>query len=232
MKTTTDQQEAAWNRLKKPTLRRQYEHIKSWERRRDHRANFTAKVTRDAETGCWLWGGQVTYVSGRSYPITSFRPQPGEDRRQRSSFSWMVLEFFPELAAMTVHRTAPACGQRMCINPWHRVDGRVTRQTLTADGARAVYADKGHKDAQVVAQQHGISRDQVLAIWRGRNWRQATGAAPHVPGSSRRSYTAAEFDKVLELKGTGSSRKVAEQVGVHYKFVLGVWSGLRDRQSL
>lgn len=217
----------AWARLNATAPREKYEHVKTWTRRNRRRASFVRRIDR-TDTGCWLWRGQVSRVNGREYPITSFRTQPGNKQQQRSAFAWLVGEFFPEFAPMTRHRTSPGCEQQLCINPWHRVDRRVTRRSITSTQAREIYAAKGEKP-QAVASRYGISKDQVLSIWRGRNWRSATGAPAHEP--KRRVYTDDEVQRVLDLKGTGSSREVAAQVGVHYKFVLSVWAGLRTKQD-
>lgn len=217
----------AWARLREPAPRQRYEHAKTWTRRNQRRANFVRRI--DRVDGCWVWTGQKSIRHDRTYPLVSHREQPGNRRVQRSAFAWLVQEFLPELEPMTRHRTSPACGVDLCINPWHRQDRRVTRRTITAADAKAIYARRDDA-AQAVALDHGISRDQVLSIWRGRNWRSATGAAEHVP--SRRVYTDDEVARALALKGTGlSSRQAAAQVGVHYKFVLAVWAGLRTGQD-
>lgn len=223
----TDQD--AWARLLITSPREKYEHVKTWTRRNRRRASFVRRITRDPATACWLWTGQVSRFNGREYPITSFRVQPGNKQQQRSAFAWLVHEFLPEFEPMTRHRTSPGCGQQRCINPWHRVDRRVTRRSITADDARAIYARR-NEPPQAVASCYGISKDQVLSIWRGRNWRSATGAPTHEP--RRRVYSDDEVEAVMALKGTGlSSRQAAAQVGVHYKFVLSVWAGLRTRQD-
>lgn len=218
-----------WARLLEPSPRQKYEHMKTWTRRNKRRASFVSRIERDDAAGCWLWSGQVSRVNGREYPITSFRVQPGNKQQQRSAFAWLVHEFLPEFEPMTRHRTSPGCQQQRCINPEHRVDRRVTRRSITSTQAREIYAAKGDESPQAVASRYGISKDQVLSIWRGRNWRSATGAPAHEP--KRRVYSDDEVAAVLELKGTGSSREVAAQVGVHYKFVLSVWAGLRTRQD-
>ena len=219
--------DGAWARLSELSPRQKYEHAKSWTRRNRRRASFVRRLTR-TDTGCWVWGGQASRVGGRAYPITSFRTRDNQ-RVQRSAFAWLVHEFFPEFEPMTRHRTAAACGVELCVNPWHRRDARVTRQSITAVQAREIYAAK-NEDAQAVASRYGISRDQVLSIWRGRNWRSATGAPEHTP--KRRVYTDDEVAAVLALKDTGlSSRQAGEKVGVHYKFVLSVWAGLRTKQD-
>lgn len=183
------------------------------------------------DNGCWIWRGQSSLWRDRVYPVVSFRERPGNKNVQRSAFAWLVHEFVPEFTPMTTHRTVPGCGQSLCINPWHRRDRRVTRQSITADQARAIYAARG-SDAGAVAEKYGISRDHVLSIWRGRNWSQVTGAtAP----PKRRKYTDADVQRVLNERGTGSSYKVAARLGVHHKFVQDVWSGkrnLRRRQTV
>lgn len=216
-----------WARLKQPSPRGKYEHVKSWNRRNRRRASFVRRIER-APGGCWVWTGQVSKTNGRVYPTVAFRVT-GNRSIQRSAFLWLVDEFLPELAPLSRHRTTPRCGVSLCIHPGHRADARVTRQLITADQAREIYAAKGVKNATDVAQAYGVSRNQVYAVWRGRNWRVVTGAPPHTP--RRRVYTDDEVQRVLNLKGTGSSRKVAAQLDVHYKFVLAVWAGLRTRQG-
>lgn len=220
----------AWGRLqqRQRAPRLKYEHVKTWNKRNRRRVNFVRRVGR-TDAGCWVWRGQSSVTKGKVYPVVSFREPPNSHRVQRSAFAWLIREFFPEFTSMTTHRTSPGCGDALCINPWHRRDRRVTRQSITSDQARAIYAARGVDEAGAVARTHGISRDQVLSIWRGRNWNLATGAPRHTP--NRRVYTDAEVEKVRELRGTGSSRAVAAQLGVHYKFVLDVWAGKRDLRS-
>lgn len=220
-------EQTAWGRLQQKAPRRQYEHVKTWEKRNRRRVNFVRRLELTA-TGCWVWKGQSSLWRDRVYPVVSFRER-GRKPVQRSAFAWLVHEFFPEFEPMTTHRTVPGCDVQLCINPWHRRDRRVTRQLITAAQAQAIYAARETTDAGEVAHANGISRDQVLSIWRGRNWTQVTGAPKHVP--KRRVYTDAEVEKVRELRGTGSSREVATALGVHYKFVLAVWAGKRDLRN-
>jgi hypothetical protein len=78
----------------------------------------------------------------------------------------MMGEFFPEVAATLPHRTSTSCGVDLCISPVHRINGMVTRGTLTPAQAREVYSLKG-TDAGGVAESFGISPNQVMSIWRG-----------------------------------------------------------------
>lgn len=221
----TEQQ--AWASLGQQTPRRRYEHVKAWTKRNRRRASFVRRLDRTPD-GCWVWTGASSVRPERTYPVVSHRELDGR-RVQQSAFAWLINEFFPDLTPMTRHRSIPACGTDLCVNPWHRSDRRVTRWAITSAQARAIYSAKGVRDIEVVAAEHGISCSHVSAIWRGRCWGWVTNAPVYSPG--RRAYTDSDVDAVLALKGTGSSRQVADQLGVNYKFVLSVWSGSRTKRN-
>jgi len=218
-------EQIAWGRLSEAAPRGRYEHARTWEKRNRQRHNFVSRIQRKDDH--WIWSGQVVKRDGKQYPMFAYRIIGGqrEHRRQIMAFRYLVAEFFPELTPRVPQRTAPTCGEELCINPWHRANLMVTRQTINAAQAREIYVRRNTATAPEVAQEYGISSDQVLAIWRGRSWRAATGAPAHVP--KRKVYDDATVWKVLELKGTGSSRQVAAQLDVGYKFVLDVWAGVR-----
>lgn len=219
--TVTRPEVLAWRKLREPAARGRYEHVRAWNKRNRRRASFADRL-RLADGGCWVWQGQTSTRAGRSYALVSHREQPGNRRIQSSAFVWMVGEFFPESAAITRHRTSPRCGVDLCINPWHREDRRVTRQTVTASQAREIYAAKGIDAATDVADRYGISRDQVLSIWRGRSWSQETGASKHIP--TRRVTPPDVLQAILDRKGTGSSRAVAADIGIGHSVVRRVWA--------
>lgn len=168
-----------------------------------------------------------TRTQGKRYPILSIKV--GGVSRQKSAFGWMIDRFFPELAATRPSRTSPTCGNDLCINPYHRANKAVTNNRITADQARQIYAAKGEEEAAAVAQRFGISRNQVLSIWRGRNWGPVTGAPRHRP--QRQVYSDDVVLKVAALKGRASTRKAAAEVGVSTPFVRSVWSGRRQPKN-
>lgn len=214
-----DREQRAWGRLLESAPRGRYEHARSWQKREKRRANFRAKIARQPG-GCWLWTAQAPDRGGKPYPLWGVKI---EGRcLQRSAFVWMIGEFFPELADGLPHRTTTACGKPLCINPLHRLNGMVTRGTLTPDQAREVYKLKGD-DARAVAVQFGISANQVLSIWRGRNWGAITGA---VNQTKQRKVTPPEVvEAILARKGELSGRKVAEEFNVSHKTVQRIWGG-------
>lgn len=225
-----DREQRAWGRLSESAPRGRYEHARTWEKRDRQRQRFVSRIRR--EGGHWLWDGQTVTRDGKAYPMFAYRIIGGrrEHRRQVMAFRHLMAEFFPEMADRMPQRTAPTCGEDLCIFPWHRANLMVTRQTITADQAREIYQAKGTRAKDEIATAYGISTDQVLAIWRGRSWRSVTGAPVHEP--KRKVYDDATVRRVLELKGAGSSRAVAAQLGVGYKFVLDVWAGTRKPRSL
>lgn len=223
-------EETGWGRLSEPTPRGRYEHARTWEKRNQQRARFVGKIRR--EGGHWLWDGRMVRKDGRTYPMHAYRVIGGgrDARRQVMAFRHLVAEFFPEWADRVPQRTAPTCGEDRCISPWHRGNNLVTRQTITAEQALAIFRLKGEQEAVGVASQFGISHEQVLAIWRGRSWRSVTGLPPHKP--TRKVYPDEVVYEVLARRGQGSSRAVAAEVGVSYRFVLEVWAGNRKPRSL
>lgn len=144
----------------------------------------------------------------------------------------MVGEFFPEMAATLPHRTSTSCGISICISPLHRVNGMVTRGVLTPEQAREVYALKG-TDARGVAVSFGISSNQVMSIWRGRNWGDVTGA---VHQRQQRKVTPPEVvEAIRQRHGQASSRVVGAEFNVSNKTVLRIWNdqhrGLSQEQA-
>ena len=222
-------EQTAWGRLLESAPRGRYEHPSVWAKRNTQRTNFTRRIQRTPEAH-WLWIGRTTKRDGRLYPLHSYRELGSRQQRQVGAFRHLVSAFFPEMINVFPLRTSPKCGQDMCINPWHRGERVITRQTITADQAREIYAAKGIEPKGYLASKYGISPDQVLSIWRGRNWNDATGAPRHRP--SKHIYTDDEVSLVLDLKGTASARAVARDLGIGYKFVLAVWSGERQMRGL
>lgn len=212
-------EQAAWGRLSESAPRGRYEHARSWQKREKRRANFRAKVVRQS-SGCWLWVGQAPVRGGKPYPLWGVKIKGRS--QQRSAFVWMVGEFFPELAATLPHRTQPSCGQPTCIAPTCRVNGMLTANRITPEQAVELFNMKGKKDAGEVAELFGISRNQVLSIWRGRNWGDVTGA---VNQTRQRKVTPPDIvDAIKARHGQASSRAVAAEFNVSYKTVLRIWN--------
>lgn len=211
----------AWAILQRPAPRGRYEHARSWEIRNNHRRSFVRRINR-TPGGCWLWTGQSPERGGKPYPMVGWRVRrSGRAALHRSAFTWMMEEWFPEEHAKLPHRTTTTCGNNLCLNPYHRVDKMNTQNKITAEQAVELYALKGRVHSAEVAEQFGISRNQVLSIWRGRNWASVTGAVKPPPVNRK---TPPEVEaRIIELKGTGSSRQIAEQLNISYKTVLRVW---------
>lgn len=216
----SDREQVAWGRLTESAPRGRYEHARTTEKREQRRANFRDKVARQPD-GCWLWTAQAPIRGNKPYPLWGVKVN-GKSQ-QRSAFTWMIGEFFPELADKLPHRTTTRCGQSLCINPLHRTNGMVTRGVLTPEQAREVYALKG-TNAREVAVQFGLSANQVLSIWRGRNWGAVTGA---VNKTQQRKVTPPEVvEAIKERLGTASGRSVAAEFNVSYKTVQRIWGGV------
>lgn len=216
-----NREQRAWGRLSELAPRGRYEHVRSWNKRNRRRSNFAAKVKLDTATACWVWQGQAPTRGGNPYPL--FGLKVDGQSLQRSAFAWMCEEFFPELDANRPGRTSQTCGNSRCINPYHRVNRMATRNTLTATQAVAVYALRG-SDPRVVGDQFGISYNQVMSIWRGRNWAEVTGAEPWV---TTRKVTPPEVVLAIrECKGTMSARACAREFGVSNHYVGRVWRGV------
>lgn len=213
-------EQAAWGRLSESAPRGHYEHARSWEKRNTRRRNFAAKVEQEPATGCWVWRGQAPTRGGKPYPL--FGVKVDGQSIQRSAFAWMCGEFFPELDANRPGRTSQRCGNPRCINPYHRVNKMATRNTLTATQAVAVYALRG-SDPRVVGDQFGISYNQVLSIWNGRNWADVTGAPTWV--TSRKITPVEVVQAILDRKGTMSARACAREFNVSNHYVGRVWRG-------
>lgn len=226
-------EQEAWRRLAALPARKRYEHAKTWSKKVRRRRNLAKRIQRDA-SGCWVWTGQTTTRKGRVYALFSYRTPAPENKRvvTRSAFGSLIDEWFPELQAMARRRTSPriTCDP-LCVNPLHRVDKSVTRQTLTADQVIEIYRSRGEVAKDDLAKRFGVSREQVASIWNGRNWARVTGATPHRP--TRRVTSPEVIHKILELKGCGrSSRDVAAEFDVGYKVVLAVWNGTRSIPNL
>ncbi|QNJ57643.1 HNH endonuclease [Streptomyces phage Keanu] len=221
-----DREQVAWGRLSEVAPRGRYEHPRTRTKRVKQRQNFVSRI--DRRDGHWIWTGQTTTRDGKRYPMFSYRILGGgrDSRRQVMAFRHLMSECFPELVAKIPQRTAPACGEPMCVYPWHRANMMNTRQTITGEQALAIYQAKGTRSAADLASEYGISSEQVNAIWRGRSWRSVTGAPVPIP--KRKVYDDDMVRRVLDLKGTGSSRAVAAELGIGYKFVLDVWAGVRQ----
>src|SRR5690606_27044770 len=117
--------------------------------------------------------------------------------------------------------------------PTHRINGMLTANRITPEQAAELFGMKGKTDATAVAEKFGISRNQVLSIWRGRYWGDVTGA---VNQTKRRKVTPPEVvDAIRTRYGQASSRVVAEEFGVSYKTVLRIWNnghrGLSQEQT-
>ena len=221
-------EQVAWGRLQELAPRGRYEHIKPWEKRNRRRRNFVRRLDRKPN-GCWVWTGQRARRAQNDYPAVTIRD--GGKHKQRSAFAWMVEEFFPEVTLP--HRTSSTCGNSMCVNPLHRADAMITNNLLTADEALQVYQLKGQLKSREVAEKFGISANQVLSIWRGRNWNHVTGH-PKPQGPTRPRRTPDEVRrKILEFQGEASSREVAAQFGVSFRTVARIWAnpGLSQEQA-
>lgn len=220
-------EQRAWSRLSQAAPRARYEHVRSWEKHNARRRNFLAKVSRN-DHGCWLWSGQAPNRRGQPYPL--FGVKTDGVSVQRSAFAWMIDEFFPELRDNRPGRTAASCGNAVCVSPFHRSNRMTTRNVITADQAVEVYAAKG-SDARAVASRFGISRNQVLAIWRGRNWSDVTGA--QVPAPVSRKIPPEVTEAIASRRGTASARAVSREFGVSNHYVGRVWRtlDLSDKQT-
>jgi hypothetical protein len=144
----------------------------------------------------------------------------------------MMEEFFPELAADLPSKTSPNCGNSMCISPFHRRNSTATNTKLTSDQALQVYAQRHAGNSAATAAEFGISRNQVMSIWRGRNWADVTGAV--LPKPVRRTTSPELEAEIATRRGGGkSSRIVGEELGVSYKTVLRIWAKhrLSDEQG-
>lgn len=224
----TDPQQAAWGRLHKPSPRRPYEHQRTWEKRNKQRLNFTSKIELSAN-GCWVWTGAVYPANGRDYPRFAYKDLNTKQMKQPSAFKHLLTEFLPEYSATGKHRTAPGCGNDRCINPWHREDRRVTRQVITAQQAREIYAAKGSQDPAAVARSVGIGRDAVLAIWCGKRWGGVTGANRVV----RWTLDDDTIRAILTAKDSGrSASDVSREFGCGRTTVQRVWRGDRKPRNL
>lgn len=219
-------EQTAWGRLSESAPRGRYEHIGTWTKRNRRRTNFVTKIRREPN-GCWVWTGHSAQRGGKPYPLTSWRDRTNNVHVSRSAFGFLVDTFFPEIDLP--NRTVSTCGVDLCISPLHRADGMVTNNTLTAEQAVEVYRARG-EDPGGVAERFGVKRSQVLAIWRGRHWREVTGAPEHVP---RHKVTTPDVVLAIRArKGQASSRAVGVEFGVGYKTVLRIWQqpDLSDKQ--
>lgn len=221
-------EQTAWGRLLELAPRGRYEHLKSWEKRNRRRRNFVRRLDRKPD-GCWVWTGQRAKRAQNDYPAITIRDNG--KHWQRSAFAWMTEEFFPEITLP--HRTFATCGNSMCVSPLHRANAMVTNNILTADEALQVYQCKGKLKSHEVAQKFGISANQVLCIWRGRNWSEVTGH-PKPQGPTRPKRTPDDVRKqILECQGNASSREVAARFGVSHRTVSRIWAnpGLSQTQT-
>lgn len=214
-----------WESFLRPARRGVYEHAATWRKRTSHHTRFASRIRRDPETGCWVWTGLASIVHGHPYPKFAVRDPLTRVGRQRSAFHHMIREHLPEFRHLLGHRTFAGCGNYLCISPLHRERFAATRHVITADQAREVYAAKGTRDATELGRSVGISRYQVLSIWRGESWAHETGAKPHVP----RKVMSDETVRAIQSRhGQASARKVAAEFGVGASSVLRVWQGWRQ----
>ncbi|QJD53984.1 HNH endonuclease [Streptomyces phage Galactica] len=214
-----NKEQAAWGRLMESAPRGRYEHIRPWQKRNARRANFRARVSRQPN-GCWLWTGRSVIRNGKAYPMWSVKADG--QHTHKSAFVWMMKEFFPEVAATLPRRTSTTCGNTMCIAPTHRVHCMWTNTQLTPKQAIEVYQLRNTEDAAEVAGRFGISRNQVLAIWRGRNWADVTGA--QYPGKQRRVTTPETAQAIRERYGHASAAAVAAEFGISRRTVNRIWA--------
>lgn len=223
-------EERAWRKLQEPAPRGVYQHVGTWQRLNRRRQAFVSKIRREPD-GCWVWTGQLSKRSGgKHYPAVSHRID-GKSV-QRSAFSWLLDEFFPEVSATRPIRTSPACGNSSCINPLHRINAMATNPTITPGQAVEIYELKGKETARVVAERFGVNYNHVLSIWRGRNWSDVTGAEKKSP---QRRVVAPEIVEVaIQRRGTVSSRALGRELGVSYKTILRIWkrSALSQEQGV
>jgi len=224
MADKTDAEGRAWRVLQQPAPRGRYEHVRNWEIRNNHRISFRNRIDR-TPGGCWMWMGQAApRANGNMYALVGWRVRKsGRSALQRSAFTWMMEEWFPEEHAKLPHRTKSLCaGGMMCLNPYHRANGMNTTAKITPEIAVKVYSLKGVMSATAVGEQYGIRPNQVRFIWAGRNWGRYTGA-PKPVDTGRRVTPPEVVEEIERLKGVESSAKLAERFGVHKKTVQRIW---------
>lgn len=143
------------------------------------RAYLEQRIERIPECGCWLWTRSITKNGyGKLNLLSSGWEMPHR-------LSWQIHVGPIPQGMFVLHR----CDVRTCCNPNHlflgsakentndmiqkkrdlRPDGtRKTSKKLTAEQVRLIAHDK--RTCTVIAKEHGICRDLVSSIRRGKSY--------------------------------------------------------------
>lgn len=141
---------------------------------------FWRLVEKHGDDDCWPWQGQFF---GTGYGRVVLR---GGGRRKAHRVAFQLATGEEPGALLVCHE----CDNRRCCNPKHLflgtyadnaqdmvAKGRDAKNAakITPDIARRIYADP--RPAPAIAAEHGLTKEAIYHIRKGRTWARETGAA-------------------------------------------------------
>lgn len=148
-------------------------------------ARFVSLCRLDADTGCWVWRGQVN-----KQQKLLFRPGYGEPLRSALKWSWQL--FVGALDSRRLVTRLTTC-DRMCVCPWHLVSKQPRpKRARLRDGhkfSREVIAEvrASRRPGKEIARAYGMSESQVSKIRNGHAHADVVhGLAVEPPDEKRR----------------------------------------------
>lgn len=214
---------AAWRKFQAPAPRGVIDYRPEVLRTERAKSRFRQRVTFRDATGCWVWGGPVTY---EGHPVTyQWNPATAHNAK-RSAFLWMIENWFPDARFSDRTRaTAPTCGESRCISPFHRRGRTFAHITkLTSDQVRQIFSLRDQAKMADVAEQFGVSVSLVSGIWAGKHHSNVTGQWEI--RKNPRKLTPTQVREVYALKGRAKQQAVADSFGVSRSTVRHIWEGV------